>query len=262
MNCVLNVKGTQIVLSTGDIVQTDGVQVRSLGEGKLKEWLFSQMSRAGLQLSHGYVDTAASEAVFCVALGRDDRCNYAIAWNFEREKWSVRELPESTHTWMGLRAQGLPLTWDADAGPWDDDPGFWDEGIPGGYQLKPFAACPDHGVLVLNDGFTRWTGSNVLGTLERTGLKISDGDSIAKVQRLIPAIEGSPGTIVGIQIGGQLAANGPVAWGPSYPFVVGQSVKVDCNIRGRFIAVRFTCSGPQQPTVAGFAFEYDDGGRQ
>lgn len=262
MNCVLNVKGTQVVLSAGDIVQTDGVQVRSIGEGRLKEWLFSQMSRAGLALAHGYVDTAASEAVFCVALGRDDRCNFALAWNFERDKWSVRELPESVHTWMGLKAQGGPLLWDDDAGSYDGDTGFWDEGIPGGYQLKPFAACVEKGVLVLNQGSQRWTGENIVGTLERTGLKISDGDRIAKVQRVIPAIEGSPGTVIGIQVGAQLAANGPVSWGPAQDFILGQSVKHDCNARGRFVAIRFTCAGPQQPTIAGFSFEYDDGGRQ
>jgi hypothetical protein len=262
MNCVLNVKGSHIVMSQGDIIQTDGVQVRSLGEGRLKEWLFSQMSKAGLELAHGYVDTAASEAVFNVALGRDDRCNYSVVWNFERDKWSVRELPLATHAWLGLKAQSAPLAWDTDAGTWDADPGYWDEGIPGGYRLKPFAACPDSGLLVLQDGYRRWTGENIVGTLERTGLRISAGDAIAKVQRIVPAIEGSPGAIVGIQVGGQLAANGPVSWGATQPFTVGQSVKHDCNARGRFIGVRFSCSGPEQPTIAGFSVEYDEGGRQ
>jgi len=262
MNCVLNVKGSHVLISQGDIVQTDGTTVRSLGEGRLKEWLFSQMSKAGLELAHGYVNTATSEAVFNVALGRDDRCNYSIAWNFERDKWSIRELPEDTHTWMGLRAQGGPATWDADAGLWSADPGYWDEGITGGYRVKAFAACPNHGVLVLNEGYQRWTGENIVGTLERTGLRIGNGDTIAKVQRLIPAIEGSPGTVVQIQVGAQLAANGPVTWGAQQAFILGQSVKHDCNARGRFVAVRFGCAGPEQPTVAGFSLEFDDGGRQ
>jgi hypothetical protein len=174
----------------------------------------------------------------------------------------VRELPLSTHAWLGLKAQGVPLTWAADAGTWDADPGYWDEGIPGGYRLRPFAACPDLGVMVLDEGYRRWSGENIVGTLERIGLRIAAGDAIAKVQRLIPAIEGSPGAVVTIQVGGQLAANGPVSWGAAAPFVVGQSVKHDCNARGRFIGVRFSCAGPEQPTVAGFSIEFDDGGRQ
>ncbi|MGL4650331.1 MAG: hypothetical protein ACRC1H_13065, partial [Caldilineaceae bacterium] len=80
--------------------------------------------------------------------------------------------------------------------------------------------------------------------------------------RMIPAFEGSPGTVISIQVGAQLAATGPVTWGPSQDFIIGQTIKHDCNARGRYVAVRFACSGPEQPTVAGFTLEYDDGGRQ
>lgn len=262
LNCVLNVKGTQVALTPGDIVQMDGVQMRSLGEGRLKDWLFSQMSKAGLALAHGYVDASASEAVFNVALGRDDFCNYSVVWNFERDKWSVREVPLCTGAWVGMLAQGSKLTWDGDGGTWQADPGYWDEGIPGGYRPKVLAACPGSGVQILDQGYVRWTGENLVGTLERAGLRLGEGDAIAKLQRLIPVIEGPVGAVVQIQVGGQLAANGAVSWGSSRPFTLGQSVKHDCNARGRFVAVRFTCAGPEQPTIAGFALEYDDGGRQ
>lgn len=262
LNCVLQVKGTQVVLTPGDIVQTDGTQVRSLGEGRLKEWLFSQMSKDGLALAHGYVDSGASEAVFNVALGRDDRCNYSIVWNFERDKWSVRELPLATGAWIGMLAQGARKMWDGDAGTWDAEMGFWDEGIPGGYRPKVLAACPDNGVLILDQGYARWTGENLVGTIERTGLRIGRGDAIAKLQRIIPVIEGPAGAVLQIQVGAQLAANGPVSWDGAQPFTLGQSDKRDCNARGRFVAIRFSCAGPEQPTVTGFSMEFDDGGRQ
>jgi len=262
LNCVLQVKGTQVALTPGDIVQMDGTQMRSLGEGRLKDWLFSQMSKAGLGLAHGYVDAGAAEAVFNVALGRDDRCNYSIVWNFERDKWSVRELPNCTGAWMGMLAQGVKLTWDGDSGTWQDDGGFWDEGIPGGYRPKALAAGPEIGVYVLDQGFKRWTGENLTGTLERTGLRVGRGDTVAKLQRLIPVIEGPAGAVLQIQVGGQLAANGTVSWGPARPFTLGQSVKHDCNARGRFVGVRFTCAGPEQPTISGFSLEFDEGGRQ
>ena len=262
MNCVLQVKGTQVVLTPGDIVQTDGTQVRSLGEGRLKDWLFSRMSRDGLALAHGYVDTGSSEAVFNVALGRDDRCNYSIVWNFERDKWSIRELPLATGAWMGMLAQGAKRTWDGDAGAWSADAGFWDEGIAGGYQPKALAACPDTGVQILDQGYVRWTGENLVGTIERTGLKLGRGDAVAKLQRIIPVIEGPAGAVLQIQVGAQLAANGPVTWEGARPFTLGKSIKHDCNARGRFVAVRFSCAGPEQPTIAGFSMEFDDGGRQ
>jgi hypothetical protein len=262
MNCVLGVKGTHVVITQGDIVQTDGTSVRSIGEGRLKDWLFSQMSRTGLTLAHGYVNTQRSEAVFNVALGRDDACNFAVVWNFERDKWSVRELPELTHAFMGLLPNTPALLWDTDAGTWNADQGWWDEGRAGGFALRPFGCSPTQGAQVLDTGDKRWTGENLVGTIERTGLRIGDGDAIAKVQRLIPAIEGSPGAVVEIQVGAQLAANGPISWGSAQQFILGQSSKVDCNARGRFIAVRFKCAGPEQPTVAGFSIEYDDGGRQ
>jgi hypothetical protein len=219
------------------------------------------MSRAGLALAHGYVNTQRSEAVFHVALGQETHCNYAVVWNFERDKLSIRELPESTHAFMGLLPQGSGLTWDGDAGAWSGEQGWWDEGIQGGYALKPISCSPATGARILDIGELRWTGENLVGTIERTGLRVGTGDKVAKIQRLTPAIEASPGAVVEIQVGAQLVPNGPVAWGNARPFTVGQSLQHDCNERGRFAAVRFTCRGPEQPTIAGFSIEFDDGGR-
>jgi hypothetical protein len=68
--------------------------------------------------------------------------------------------------------------------------------------------------------------------------------------------------VIGIQVGAQLAANGSVSWDAETDFILGQSVKRDCNARGRYVAVRFRCRGPERPTIAGFALDYDEGGRQ
>ena len=58
-----------------------------------------------------------NEVVFALALGREDVCNMAYVWDTTRDQWSIRELPEITHTTTGIVPQYAPNdTWDNDAG--------------------------------------------------------------------------------------------------------------------------------------------------
>jgi hypothetical protein len=261
-NTVITVKGTHVLLTLGDIVQSDGTTVRSLGEGRIKEWLFSQMSQAGINLVHAYSVPQQAEVVFNLPLGSDIECNTALVWNHERDKWTIRDIPPCQHGFTALTPQGIPLTWANDTGTWDDETGYWNEGVPGGYSPRPVTVGEDVGIWRNGEGGIDWLGRPVIGSVERVGLRLSQNDEVVRIQRLEPAFEGSPGKVVRIQVGATLTSNESITWEPAQPFTIGSSAYIHCNGRGRYFGIRIEGEGPDIFTVTGFQVEFERGGRQ
>jgi hypothetical protein len=262
MNAVAQVKGMHAVITPGDFVLTDGTSVRSIGEGRVKRSLFAQISEQGLKACHAYVLQSRNEVVFALALGRDDACNFAYVWDTERDKWSVRELPIITHTATGIVPSPYVIeTWANDAGTWDTDAKPWDSPPVGGFKPNPLGMSPIASeVYQLELGETRANGDPVSGAIERTGLLLGDEPRLKYIHALHPRVQGNPGSAITCRVGVHMTPADPVAWGPPQSFVIGQSRRVDCNLQGRYAAVRFEAASLASWSVSGFGLEFTQRG--
>lgn len=263
-NAAVEVLGQHAVLSSGDILLTNGSAVRSIGDGRVKRSLFSQVSQAGLALAHAYSVPGTSEVVFALPIGNDTKCNTAYVWDYARDKWSVRDLPDTVCTVVGQTPESLTLTtWASDAGTWDADFLSWDATPQGGFLTRAISASPSRSSLyVLDSGDTTADAGNVVGTLERIGMVIGDGASVKQAVRVHPRITAANGTVISIQIGAQLDAGDPVTWGPVQTYTVGSGKPVDTQAKGRLFSIRLTGNGAATWHVAGFGFEFEKQGRQ
>lgn len=257
-NAVARVPAGQVVLTPGDIVLTDGTQVRSIGDGRVKRTIFAGVSQAGLRVSHVYVVPSRNEVVVALALGRDDVCNVAYVWDLLRDRWGIRELPEVTHTASGIVPQPYTvLTWETDLGPWETDPRPWDSPQRGGYKANPVGMSPTKAqVFNVDTGDTRANGDTITASCERTGLVLKDEQTVKLISAVYPRIQGSVGSQVTVRVGAQMAAADAVVWGAPQPYVIGQTHKVDCRVQGRLAAVRFEGRGLAPWSVAGFGLEF------
>jgi hypothetical protein len=267
-NCVADVMGRHAVLTTGDIVLTDGVSVRSIGDRRVKQTLFSRVSEGGLAVCHAFKLETRSEVWFCLALGQDQACNVAYVWDYSQDAWAVVDLPNTTHAASGyLPTDTAILTWDADEGTWDSDFETWDSTPQGGWQLRavaaaPFAAAGAGSLFVLDFGDLAENGEPVDAFLERLSMPIGDPNYLKLVNRVFPRFNATPGTVITVQVGGQVDAADPVTWETPYAFTVGDDVAVDANVMGRFLSVRFAAQTANPWTVSGFGIEYQMKGRQ
>lgn len=262
LNSVVTVGGSHAVMTPGDFVITDGTAVRSLGEGRVKRSLFAQISEQGLKRCHAYAVQSRNEVVFALALGRDDVCNVAYVWDTTRDKWSVRELPETTHTATGIVPQVVaPETWANDAGTWATDEKPWDSPPAGGFKPNPVGFSPTHvDIFNIDVGDMRASGDHITSVCERTSILIGEEPRVKFIHALHPRLQGNAGDIVTIRIGAQMAPSDLVTWGPAQDFVIGQSRRVDCNVQGRYAAVRFEGRNLATWSVSGFGIEYSQRG--
>lgn len=256
-NCVAEVRGAHALLAPGDIVLTDGTTLRSIGQSRVKKWIFGQMSEAGLRLAHVYATPGRGEVAFCCALGQDEYCNFAYTWNYELDKWSVRELPKVTHSASTYMPAVIgALTWDTDAGIWETDFKAWDASAQAGFVPRAVGVSPSAGTAyLLEAGDTTPNGQPVAAYAERTGLVLGPSDRVKVVRRVMPRLTATPGTVVMVQIGAQIGPGDPVTWGLAVPFTVGSSRYVDCFAVGRFFAVRFSAAVATPWSIGGFTVE-------
>jgi hypothetical protein len=262
-NSVADVRGSHAILAPGDIVLTDGTSLRSIGEGRVKRWLFSQISEQGMRLSHAYATPGRAEVAFCVALGQDEYCNFAYCWNYERDKWSVRELPKVTHSISTyIPAVIGQSTWDTDAGEWETDFKAWDASAQSGFVPRALGVSPEADTAyLLEAGDLSASGQPVSASVERTGLVVGDAESIKVVRRMRPRVSATPGTVLTVQVGAQVGPGDSVLWEQPQSFEVGRSRAVDCFSVGRYFGVRFSAAVATPWSVGGFGLDGEVRGR-
>jgi hypothetical protein len=261
-NAVARVGSSHALMTPGDFILTDGTAVRSIGEGRVKRNIFAQISENGLKRCHAYVVQSRNEVVFALALGREDVCNMAYVWDTTRDKWSIRELPDITHTATGIIPQYAPPdTWTNDAGTWDTDDKPWDSPPFGGYKPNPAGMSPTRvEVFNLDVGDTRANGDSITAVCERTAILIGDEPRVKLIHALYPKLEGMDGDIVTIRVGGQMAPSDLVTWGPAQDYVIGRSRRIDCNVQGRYAAIHIEGRNLAPWSISGFGIEFSQRG--
>lgn len=261
-NTVARFGNSHVVMTPGDFAITDGTAIRSIGDGRVKRSIFGQISEQGMRRCHAYTVQSRNEVVFALALGRDDVCNTAYVWDTVRDKWSLRDLPQITHTAAGIVPQLAPaLTWENDAGLWEWDSLPWDSPPQGGYKPSPAGFSPTLAqVFTLDAGDARADGSTVQASVERSALMLGDEQTVKLVSGIYPRIQGSQGQAISVQVGSQMAGGDPVTWAAPQVWEIGSSRKVDCSVQGRFVSVRFASGGQAAWSVSGFGIEYQPRG--
>jgi hypothetical protein len=262
-NCVADALGMHAIVTTGDIVLSDGTNVRSIGDKRVKSHIFSQVSERGLEVAHVVTLPNKGEILFCFPQGQDDSCNVAYAWNYIDDKWGIRDLPNVTHSHATFVPELLPAsTWDSDAGVWDDDFISWDSTPRGGFYERAVCASDAAGRLyVFDEGDLYADGQPVAGELERLSMPIGDSSAVKFVDRVWPRIVGTQGQTILIQIGGQIDASDSITWAQEQPYTIGSSDGVCCSVMGRFISIRLRAQTEEPWTVAGWQLRVRERGQ-
>lgn len=262
-NCVADALGMHAILTTGDIVLSDGTNVKSIGDKRVKSQIFSNVSERGLQVAHTLTLPNKAEILFCVPQGQDESCNLAYVWNYVDDKWSVRDLPNIVHSHATYVPEGVGVTtWDGDPGTWDADFVSWDSTPRGGFYERAVAASAEQERLyVFDEGDMYVDGLPVYGELERLSMPIGDSSRVKFVDRVFPRIVGTPGQTVKIQLGGQIDAADSIVWGQEQDYTLGSSDGISCSVMGRFISIRIRAQTAEKWTVAGWQLQVRERGQ-
>lgn len=247
--------GRHVLMSTNDVIVHNGNSLASIIDDKMKTLLFSEIDTTNFSKTFLVHNKIENEVWICypktnATNGFPDK---ALIWNYRDDTWTTRELPNVNYIGKGLVNPALTNTWTAATTTWKTNTLAWaqQEYNP---SIDSLLFCGTNGTKIyLGDSGTTFDGTSFTTTLERTGLHAGRTDAIKKISRIYPRIKGT-GT-VDISVGTEISPFEGVSYADPVTYTIGTDSKVDCKVRGRYIAVRFESDADTTFSVSGFTLE-------
>jgi hypothetical protein len=113
-------------VTDGDIIMTDGVSVRSIGEARVKRYLFDTIDQTNYQNLFCVYNRPRGEVWICFPESGSTYATQALVYDVANDAFGIRDLPAATHAAIGIVDDTSPSqVWDDDSGFWDDDTETW-----------------------------------------------------------------------------------------------------------------------------------------
>jgi hypothetical protein len=246
-NSVVEVYRRHVVFGMGDLYTTDGQQVTSIADGRVRRRVFDNIDPAQYPLCQAMHHKARSEVWFCYPEGGRTELTLAAVWNYAADTWSFRELAQWAAVASGITGlnTGEPVAWDGDAQAWDDAQTVWNS--PNFTPTQDAAvACDELGARLLAiDASPLADGVPVQCAVERATVPFNeDGTARGLISHVWPKLKGNPGEAVEVQIGTQTSPDNAIAWGARRTFVIGTDDKVDVFAEGNYLSLRVEGANP------------------
>lgn len=256
--CAVEFDNFHFAVTGSDIVIHDGYNATSVLDKKARRFFFQN------------IDVTARGKVFCFknpflneifvtypGIG-SSTCNQALIYNFVDKTVSFRTMPNVNHAAYGAVDNTLGGTFDQDNDPVDSDLTAFN-----GPDYTPDTARVMMGSadikLFLLDAAASFDGALPAAFVERRGLHFDAPERIKLVTSIRPRITGNVGSTVTVKIG---YADDPYA-DPVYTtmtYTIGSTLKCDCFVSGRYIAVWIGSGTAYQWRLDGYDLDIIDAG--
>lgn len=285
IGCAQEVMGQHLVLGQDDLVLHDGTNIRSILDGRRRRWLFNLISKQYAGRSFIAVNEAQKEAWVCFPSGSSQWPNEVLIWNYAEDTLGHRELPAGTtdiafgqteHIGDGL------LKWNdlgTDPGDkWEIPPGTltgsliankpWDTVTKPRTNFGLVLATTAPGLYVADSGAT-FAGSTYTSRTERLALvkpRANDEgmdfnlDAYGLITEVWPVITADSGASINIYVASQKVVGGAVAWSGPFAYNPETDFKIDCQVSGRFLGLRFQTTTAVRWKLFGYAVRVEKGG--
>jgi hypothetical protein len=228
---VVELNGQHLVVTDGDIILTDGVNVRSIGEARQKRFLFNNLDQENyLNLFVAY-NRAKGEAWICFPESGSQFCTKALVYDVAHDAFGVRDLDNVTCAALGIVDDETPSQfWDDDSGFWDDDSEVW--------NASGFSAALDSFVTASDNQITQHDADDAVTLQSLVGkydLTFDEPERIKFVRRLhVRTVSGS-GTLLA-RVGSRMTPADVISWGDEVTLAEPDQI-VNVSIAGRYISV-------------------------
>lgn len=256
-NCVAEFDGKHFVVGQGDCYVHNGVQKRSVIDGKMKNYLFNAIRSGSISKVFVVPDYTSTEMWVCFQSTTDaienDYADRACIWNWQDDTWTIRDLPKVTYGTFGVVDPREPDDWNSDSLPWDSDLTVWGNSTYNPAETKLlFTSAVNKECYMVGD-VSLFDGEPFKCTLMRTDLYNGDDQGVKNITTITPHIRGTGQ--VEVFVGSSMLQDAPARWHGPYLFNIGKDYKVDCRVSGRYVGVRFEFSSVGQWEFNGYTIE-------
>lgn len=228
---VCDVNGQHFVVSDGDILLTDGTNRRSVGESRVKDWLFNQLDQNNYRNLFCTYNRGRDEVLVGFPAAGNQFCNLGLVYDLSRDCFGVRELASLAAAPVGF------VNDDVESNTWADRTDTWAEATDV-WGSSTISAARDSIVHVeaatlrqqdTNDAVT------VGASVGKHSMHFGEPERIKFIRKVHLRARQDYGTLL-VRVGGQMTPTGPITWSQERAVTAPEQV-VNVQAIGRYISI-------------------------
>lgn len=245
----------QAVVGNEDVVLTDGINIRSIADNRIKQTLRNSIDEDNAQNVFTIYDDHARELWVCVPEPGSQFATVAHIWDERRDNWVSRDLNAVKYGTTGFVTDTAPSqVWDDDSEVWDSDLSVWNEAQQGGTQKVVLA---ENAAVYVEDV----PETNIVNAvLQRLDLTFEDDEQRKVTSRVTVEGKGTGLSTLFIRMGARNSTDdgSGVVWGP---YVQRKAEGNEYEVAGRYISVEVSNNTSAEPwTVTRITIEAENDG--
>lgn len=251
-HAAVDVGGQVFVVTDGDVMLTDGVNWKSVAEGRVRNYLFSQLDQSSYENLFVVHHRSRNEVWLCYPATGNTYCTEAIIYNVATDTWGVRALNLCTHADVGVVNDLSPdESWDGDSDTWDSDLSIWNS-ANFSLAVEQIIVANASATLKLEDTDDATT---LDASLFRRDLTMDAPEREKFARRLHVHTNDAPGTLY-CRVGARRSVTDAVTWDTERALVPPASF-INVRALGCFISVEIRSQDDDLWQVPGFDLEYE-----
>ncbi len=260
-NCWQELYGVHYVLTDGDFIKHNAVEVESLIDAKVRDFIFSQIDPETFTSCFVTASHASKQLYIAFPKSGHLHPDTFMVMDINSGAWGIMDIPEMAFMARGiLNDPGIDHSWDANPDEWNAAPDAWNQRRFNPTSDIMVMADYDNEKLLAHTGFLR-EGLPVPVSLEATIKDFGEAQRLKLVNAVWPNAEGdsqTEGRVLNIRVGSQPNTGAPIAWSNTVPIAVGQErPKADFLVAGRYISIQVTGNQDAQWRINSLDIDYE-----
>lgn len=248
-HAVCDKNGQHFVVTDGDIILTDGTNRRSLGQDRMREFMFGQLDQDNYENVFVINHRAKREVIVAFPETGEQYPTLALVWDENRDRFGVRDLASVTCAAVGIvNDAAISEAWDDDAEAWDDDHSAWNS--------ANFSLATESLLLGYDDVAEMQDTQDAVAlpaSVGRYDLAFGEPERLKFVRRVHVRAKPTFGTLY-VRVGSRMTVTDTIAWSNEVALVE-PAGSVELIALGRLISVEIRSEGSNVWTVTGIDIE-------
>ena len=290
VDCVSEIEGRHLVVGQSDVYMHDGVQKRSIADGKVRKPLFERIHKDHQDKVFIVSDYQNKEAWICIPDNTKvtdnesykGECTTAFVYDWANDAWSIRDIPNVTSStyaildaafedvgWYAIEEGGPgsnlpndPLPTPQPAGSsWAEATGSW---ASTAVKYNPaewgIAMGSMDGEIYTANKASLFDGENFEAYVEKYGIDFGSPWVTKHISRITPLVRNGVVDIYGTT---SMPADVEASdWNYLGKFDSTKDTHLACRLAGRYLGVRFEIPETSRAEIKGFEVEFKPQGRR
>lgn len=248
---VCDVNGMHLAVTDGDVVLTDGSTRRSIGQARIKDWLFNQLDQATYPSLFCSYNRAQHEVLIGFPSAGSKFCDTALVYNVEFDSFGVRDLDQVTHAPVGFVNDSV------ESNTWADRTEVWADAV-GPWGASTISSARDSMVLIRTDEMHQQDMNDAevkTAYLSKYSMDFGDSTRVKFLRRVHVQAKANYGTLF-IRAGSQMEPNDSITWSNETAITDPEQI-ADLFAQGRYLSIQVRSAGSDVWKLTGLDMEIE-----